>query len=180
MSKYSEVVEKAYKNHELIKLLSGDESYITDANGKLYLAEDPHKNGFDYEGTDPMNLEALLSGVETYYRSLDRGSGERKKLSNELLNSIVEMAKSGNAVSVYFAARFYLSICRRTEEYIYYPFKDLNKGIRKPLEEGLIRVKNELIESKQFAGINVDRGLWGILVLRNNDVSVESQLEILK
>ena len=180
MSKYSEAVEKAYRNHELIKLLSGDESYVLDEKGNNYLAEYPYMNGAPFGETDPMDLEALLSGLESFYRSLDKASGERIKLSDELRQSIIEMAASDNAVQVYFAAKLYLSLSRRNEASRLYPFKGLYKEIQKPVNDGLIRKKEELIESKIFAGLHKDRGLWDLLVMRNRAASADAQLEVLQ
>ena len=187
MDKFDEVVKKAYENDELIKLLSGDPKYILDENGKPYLVEDL-KSSYapSIEEEDPMCLPAILNAIEDMYRSFNRAKGisdaerreQKARLIKALQDSIVKMSSSEEVTHVYFAAEIYFILGDRDQNMLYFPLHVINDDIKKAVQMGVDKYKENLKKTKLYAGKNNGLGLWGVLICWNNYVPDTIKLNI--
>ena len=180
MNQYYDVVSRAAKYNELDKLLGGDDKYIRDSNGDLYLAEDIRLTGCSEEDSDPMNLHAILSAIEIYYCKLNRKDGSKKRFREELVQSLNRMIYSENEIYLYFATKTYFILGKRDVANALYPFKGLYLEIKKSIEKQLIKKEEDLIRLKIYGGQNFEKGLWDVLIWNNNHVSEEVRIREIK
>ncbi len=97
-NKWDEIVKVAYERGELIKLLSADDEYVYDANGQLWLANDP---SLAPEDRNPMAIGPLISGVYNQYRK------DRCEVFKANFVSAVKQMASGNPKQIYLSAQIY-------------------------------------------------------------------------
>jgi len=107
VNKWYEIVKVAYERGELINLLSGDDEYIYDADGKLWLAPDP-KLGPD---NDPLAIRTLFSsGVNIY------GSDCPKDLQKAFIKAFCNML-DGSPKQIYFAISIFYQLANIDNTY---------------------------------------------------------------
>ena len=96
-----EITKVAFERGELIKLLSADDEYVRDADGRLWLATDP-KLGPD---NDPVDIAGIfIRGIDQLYSETH---------SEELKNDFVTVFKqmlTGTPEQFYFAIQLYVRV----------------------------------------------------------------------
>ena len=103
VNKWYEITKVAYERGELVKLLSGEDEYIYDADGELWLK--PLAQNFS---KDPIDVVCLFTGLSDLYFNEKYSDAVKDKL----VRAFHEMV-SGTAVQLYFAVKMFVSLCER-------------------------------------------------------------------
>ena len=147
VNKWYEITKVAYERGELIKLLSGEDEYIYDNNGNLWL----HSGGPDADlDKDPIGIAALTtSGVSVYYEKTE--DDEFKESFVEAFNQMT----IGTPKQIYYAVQIFAQLASddAVESGAFYnwidntPFTDC---LRPMLFNAIKLRKKELISSKIY------------------------------
>lgn len=141
--KFEGIVKVAYPRKELIDLLSGDEKYIFDTNGNLWLAPEDYWGPVD----DDLNIAAATNAVNDIYKE-----SHDENLKNILVNALTEML-NGTPVQFYYAVCVFCHLASLEDSGVLY-FSDWVNDYSfvndmHPIVSNTVKLrKNELVKVK--------------------------------
>ena len=144
---YKELIDKAIKNDEVVKLLRGDRKY------EVVISE------FTLD-IFPTDINSVL--VNCFYKQIDK----IKDIEIIFIHALNELI-NGNASDIYIAV-LYLDTCIFQEEKGKASFLIDKEGVSKKLQEKIHKVENKLRESVEFENGMKKSNPWNNIMNFNN------------
>lgn len=162
VNKWYEITKIAYERGELIKLLSADEEYIYDSEGRLWL----RYSGPDWDlGANPIDIRAIVDNG-LYELCTPNNKSELKQTITNVFNTMLD----GTPEQVYFATELFYALADDTLEDKYHPFEDIYKELA-PIFTTFISENPEKLKAiKIYNCKDKDEGLYKLCEYYSNEI----------